>query len=227
VAVSREHLNTAKNDRIYLLLFCVGISPYMINGWVNARIHNIAWAYWGFEFLSWILIPWTIFRYANCINLYPKELGLHDRVAGTRNPVELILLCLLLAVFEPLFFNWALNLGTHVFPNIPFFSYQSVEPGNGWQRMLVAIYFAASAAIVEELYYRGLFYKVSTYFRFPTASYMVFSPLLFAATHWESGMANAFAAWLLGLASSAIYLGTRNLWPLILGHFVTDLLRFV
>jgi membrane protease YdiL (CAAX protease family) len=52
--------------------------------------------------------------------------------------------------------------------------------------------------------------------------YLLVSPILFAAIHWESGWANTGAAYVYGLFAAVAYLAMRNIWPLIVGHFYTD-----
>ena len=52
------------------------------------------------------------------------------------------------------------------------------------------------------------------------------SPLVFSLVHWESGIANLAAAWVVGLLAAAALLLLKNLWPLIAGHVFTDLLWY-
>ncbi len=54
-----------------LLLALLGIVPFMLNGLVNSVIYDNALLYWGFEFLTWIVIP--------CFILYTQLY--HDRTS--------------------------------------------------------------------------------------------------------------------------------------------------
>ena len=50
---------TAHNARL-LLLALIGIAPFMVNGLINSKIAHNALLYWGFELLTWIVIPCSV-----------------------------------------------------------------------------------------------------------------------------------------------------------------------
>lgn len=212
----------------YLAWFAVGVMPFMLNGWVNAGIYRIAWAYWGFELLSWVVMPVAIFGYLlRKQGLSFAELGLHANFCGKPNLRMVVLTAIILMLLDYPLYSFFRSVSMEWLPAQPFFTYQTVLPKQGVLHFLVVAYFAFSAGVVEEFYYRGLFYRICADFSHSHRVYMLFSPALFAVGHWEGGVNAIMAAWIFGLFLSAIYLRTRNLWPLIAGHIATDFWWFI
>ncbi len=111
-------------------------------------------------------------------------------------------------------------------PGDPIFAYRSIIPESEAKRTLVVWYLAISAGIVEELYFRGLLFKISQFFRGSTSVYLIFSPLVFSAIHWEGNLSNMGASYIVGLLGCLVFLWLKNIWPLIIGHTFTNLLWF-
>jgi hypothetical protein len=97
-------------------------------------------------------------------------------------------------------------------------------------RPLVALYFAITAAFVEEIMFRGLpWLWLSGYLEGNRLrwAYLLWSPLTFAGTHWENGSAQLVATLLYGVAASGWFLLLRSLWPLIIAHLAIDAYIFL
>lgn len=210
-----------------VILFAMGIFPFMVNGYINSIIFDNPYAYWGFELFSWIVVPVMVFtiafRYAG---LRAADIGLHSRVFGFESIPLLAVTC---ALFSPVCL-WVYRESHAVFSTMfsgePFFEYDAVMPEEGLLKTLIAIYFSLSAGIVEELYFRGMFYKVAHFFNRPIFLYVVASSLAFSLIHWEGGLSNLCATFVFGLFAAGAYLLIRNLWPLIIGHIYTDYVWF-
>ena len=50
--------------------------------------------------------------------------------------------------------------------------------------------------------------------------------MAFALMHWENGPAELAATFVYGVVSALLYRGLGNLWPLVVGHAVVDLVDF-
>jgi len=175
------------------------------------------------ELIYWVVLPSIVFAgLAQYCGLRISELGLHSRIQGTQSVGFLIFISLLLCPVDYMIYSWALHAFQMVLPYSGMFQYHEVLPADGIRRTLATLYFAATAGVIEELYFRGLIYRACSSFRYPVAAYLLASPLLFALIHWESGAANTAACYVLGMFSAAVFLAFRNLWPLIVGHFFTD-----
>jgi membrane protease YdiL (CAAX protease family) len=55
---------------------------------------------------------------------------------------------------------------------------------------------------------------------------IVVSALLFAAIHWSQGIPNLVYVFLIGVVFMAVYLRVGALWPLILAHYIIDVIAF-
>jgi membrane protease YdiL (CAAX protease family) len=210
-----------------LLLAAIGIAPFLINGVVNSLIYQNAWWYWGFEMLTWIVIPGLVFyQVSKTPGLRLADLGYHGAIRGHRNLALLLLAC---AVFAPmcyLVYARGFAFFERLFPAQSLFEYGSVVPDAGISHVLVVLYLGLSAGLVEEFLFRGLLYRAVAECRHASTLFLLISPLLFSLIHWEDGVANLLATYVVGLFLAAAYLGLQNLWPLVIGHVFTDLVWF-
>ena len=200
----------------------------MVNGWINAKIHENIVAFWGFEIFSWVLLPLSIFLYLfKYRGITPTYLGLHGKVNGKENSEYLTSICLLMIFISyPLYLTSNFIAGHIVVPSQPLFLYASVQPPSPFFKLLTALYYAMTAGIVEELYYRGIFFRIVQKLSHPRIFYLTLSPALFAIAHWEQGIQNILSTWIYGFVFCMFFLRFRNLWPLILGHIITDFIWF-
>ena len=86
-----------------------------------------------------------------------------------------------------------------------------------------------SAAVAEELFYRGYVFRTVERFCRPgalrNAAAVIVSALLFAAPHAYQGLSGLIATFAFGLAFAAVFLSVRrNLWVVILVHGFVDTL---
>lgn len=216
------------NNKALIYAFLLGVLPFMVNGWVNAKIHTNPALFWGFELFSWVVLPCLIFGYLfKFQNITWADLGLHSKINRKKNLEALFFLCLLAVLFTYPLDKIFTRVAIAFVSNIPsYFHYQSMQPNMLLLKWLSTLYFALSAGIVEELYYRGLFYKIVEPTNNPKLLYLLISPAIFAIAHWEQGADGILSTYLFGMFASLIYLKFKNLWPLIFGHIVTDYFWF-
>lgn len=212
---------------LYLALISVGIFPFFINGYINSIIFRIPLAYWLFELSYWVLLPILVVGIAiKRGGLRFAEIGLHGTLFGKRNLVLLVLLCIVFGPIEFWVYKHLYIYFRSIFTGQGIFQYQSVLPRSGWTRTLISIYFALSAGIVEEIFFRGWMYKIAEYLPQPRAVFLMVSPVLFALIHWENGLGNVLATYVMGVLIALAFIAMRNLWPLIVGHIYTDYFCF-
>ena len=209
-----------------MLAFC-GITPFLFNGLVNSVIYQNAALYWGFELLTWIVIPGVVlYLVIRTPGVRFADLGYHMSIRNYHGPVPLLFACVL---FAPLCYG--IYAGSYTFfrgllPDTGFFDYDSIVPDSGFLYFVVVVYFGLSAGLVEEFLFRGLLYRAFNGFRHSLPLFLVISPLLFSLVHWENGLVNLAATLVVGVFMAFAYLGLRNLWPLVVGHIFTDLTWF-
>jgi membrane protease YdiL (CAAX protease family) len=215
-----------RRNRLLLLALC-GIAPLMVNGLVNSLIAHNALLYWGFEMLTWIVIPSTVlYLVIRTAGVQLSDLGYHGSIRGRSNIGLVVLAC---AVFSPLCYGvyyYSFDYFSSLFPGQGFFRYESIVPESGILYFAVTIYFGLSAGMVEEFLFRGLLYRAFRGFKNSLGLFLVISPILFSLVHWEDGLANLASTYMFGVFMAIAYLGLRNLWPLVIGHIFTDLVWF-
>ena len=220
-------MNADPQHQRLLGLALLGITPFMINGLVNSVIAEYALLYWGFEMLTWVLIPSAIAYHAvHTASTGWRDFGLHGSIRGRDHPGWLLLASVLFAPLCYAVYKTSYDWLSALLPSQGFFEYESIVPESGFLYIVVVIYFALSAGLVEEFLFRGLLWKALSGFRKAVPLFLVISPILFSLVHWENGLANLAATYLVGIFLALAYLGLRNLWPLIIGHVFTDLVWF-
>jgi membrane protease YdiL (CAAX protease family) len=90
--------------------------------------------------------------------------------------------------------------------------------------MLTVVYYATTAAFFDEIFFRGVlgavFLKNRT--QVNTIVYACVSASLFTIAHSGSDLASTISYLYFGIVSAMVYVLLRNLWPLIIAHFITD-----
>lgn len=216
-------MDASKPLTTYSALIGLGIAPYLINGYINSKIVSWPPAYWAFELLIWVLIPAVILVTAvRHAGLKLTDLGFSRTIFGKRSVALILVVAFLFCPIDYMVYANAIGYTRNVLPHEGIFQYHSVVPHSCAMRTLIALYFALTAGFVEEVYFRGFLFKALSFAPAQIPLFLLLSPLLFAAIHWESGMANTAAAYISGLFSAVAFILMRNIWPLIAGHIYTD-----
>lgn len=89
------------------------------------------------------------------------------------------------------------------------------------------IYLSITAGVTEELLYRGFLCKLFSDWipkkKLADAVFVVVSSGLFAAVHAYYSVPQLVSVFAFGLCASILYLDVRRLEPLIIGHFLMDM----
>jgi len=198
----------------------------LLNGFYKAPLHRAgpAW-YWLADALQFVAVPllcaWLLLRPAG---IDARALGLRpERHAVRLSPGSLLFTSAFLALI-----TWpAVRLAAYgweygdVMPQ--------VLPTAWWPRLLVAVYMAVTAALVEEVAFRALpwlYVQEVVAPRWRKLVFLVGSTFLFAMIHAEQGPAGVLASGWFGWMAAAFYVRFRSLWPCVLAHFAVDLLAF-
>ncbi|HOO71685.1 MAG TPA: CPBP family intramembrane metalloprotease [Spirochaetota bacterium] len=225
-------MNTQKK---LLILFACGILPFELNGIYNPVIIKTPALFWSMEVLTWVIIPLLIFTCGIRKNFFTAhDLGINSsasrRLNKTTNIFLLVSLTVIVSTILPNAYDFFYHTADILFP-VDYlrqnFSYHNTIPAQGNERMCAILFYSLTAGIVEELYYRGLFWKIIEKMKYRTVIYIISSSVIFSSVHWESGIKNLFATFLFGALCSLIFAKFKNLWPLIIGHVVTDFLLYI
>ncbi len=179
--------------------------------------------FWFLDAAQFVLVPlaslWLLWRIAA---VRPRDYGLGPLLGPQPRLSALLLYPLIIAAFA-YGYGFARMLALFVPWEWPAsaFVYTQAFPHHPAGSLVLLAYLVLSEALAEEVVFRGL---PALWLRGP--AYVLVSAAAFAAIHWESGTREVLAAFFLGLVLAALYLRTRNLWPFVAGHAVTNLLAF-
>jgi hypothetical protein len=100
------------------------------------------------------------------------------------------------------------------------------EP-HGWLHVVDVIFGLALVAYSEELLFRRCArHLFKMYLNDDGRALVVITSLLFGAYHWWTGIGNIIEAVLIGVLLMLFYLRSAALWPVVLGHYLTDIADF-
>ncbi len=217
-----------------ILLFVIGILPFELNGIYNRFILDSPFIFWSLEMIFMALLPLAIFIY--CIKskiVTTAEIGfrfkIYEKYDNKINSIILLSLILFTTFLLYYGYGYFYKLAIHIFPIDylnEYYAFYDMIPEDGFLKFIAITYFALTAGFVEEFYYRGLFFNVFSEGKYKYLLYILISSLIFSSVHWESGVRNLFATFLFGVITCSIYVKTKNLWPLVVGHFCLDFILF-
>lgn len=144
-----------------------------------------------------------------------------SRTLATNEAVYLALLTLLgLWVLSKIGLVIGVSVARHYPDALPqVIDYVGHIPKTGGASVLVTVYFAITAGVVEEYVFRGLLASVcGHYFRRNSWVFVMASTLSFAAIHWGGGLANVVAAFIQGILLTVVYLRCGDLRIPLLAH---------
>lgn len=99
------------------------------------------------------------------------------------------------------------------------------EP-HGWLHIIDAVFGLALVAYSEEIVFRRCARNVFRIYLNDGYALVVVTSILFAAYHWWTGIGNIIEAALMGVLLMLFYRRSGALWPVVVGHYVTDIVDF-
>ena len=216
---------TAGSDKKLACIFLALFIPLLLNGFYNTAIAEYKWIYWLVEILTWVIIP-----AAGVVFFMTRE----ERTASglfipktSREQIHLIILCVPVSIACYYIYTYSSAWADGYFADTAepdLIAYTDILPNDGWKKIIVNLYFAFSAGIVEEIYFRGLLRQL--FRNFSGIIFVSASSLLFSVIHWEGGLQNLVPTFIFGVATALYALRFKNLIPLILSHAATNYIVF-
>jgi len=213
-----------------IFIFLLGYLPPLLNGFYNPYTVNYPILYWFIEIVTWVLIPIALVflgiknRYFNW-----EGIGLSAMVRGKERIGLLILLSVVFSIVFIILYEQFISLSKDIFPVNHFavhFSYKDVIPQSGILWFMTTLFFALTAGVVEEFYYRGILSRFFKSGLLHVVSFILISSFLFSLIHWEGGLRSIFSTFAIGIIFAIAYRSTGNLIPVIVGHSVLDFYWF-
>jgi uncharacterized protein len=97
---------------------------------------------------------------------------------------------------------------------------------SGWLHVLDIVFGIALVAFSEEIVFRRCARHVFRNCVNDGALLVVITSLLFGAYHWWAGMGNVIEATIMGVLLMLFFRRSVALWPVVLGHYLIDLVDF-
>ena len=217
------------NRRRALIASTLVPAALLLNGWYDRLLSKEPIFLWFSDIFGFLFLPTAVFLWLYVkAGINPHNYGLvTSELAGGLGEVlkeTMMALAVLwpIARFMPELawpFLWRFGLGDYAF-----LTHVSLPlPHNTFASAFAIAFMFLSAAVVEELYFRGLL-KHLILGRNRARNgvnvwiYVSFSALLFGACHWERGAAHVLAMSVFGTAACVMYLKFSSIYPLIVAH---------
>lgn len=199
----------------------------LLDGFTKPSLALSPRLFWIYDVTKWVLLPAvTLFAMRVWCGTRLSDFGLHGP-APRWSLTQLSALTVLFTALATSYFAFQL-VGAQFLPGGATFNLGAVLP-EGAARLPTILYLCITAALIEELFYRGVLLEAMA----PVGAgpgrataYVVVSSALFGVSHFEGGAVEIFATGLYGVVAAVFALRVRNLWPLIVGHFAIDFVAF-
>lgn len=218
------------NRRVSAYFFVVlPIFGLLLNGLIYESLPLGIWQFFLVDAVFYLLLPVTctyvllrVYKFPG-LKLLPEQINF---------PVAVIDITVATIVLFFLYFGSVFILGRLFTYEGASFSYGEILDliDQPQFRFLGITYFAATGAIVEEIFYRRFLYVAILWKRDSFCrrfAYVVLSSVLFSLSHWEQGVIGTTAALVFGVAAALVYLNYRYLLALIFPHFVVIFVAFL
>jgi membrane protease YdiL (CAAX protease family) len=195
----------------------------LLDGFTKPALATSPVLFWAYDVTKWLLLPAvTLFAMRVWCGARAADFGLSGP-APRWSLAQLSGLCVLFTVLAMSYFAFR-SLATPFLPGGANFDLAELLP-EGAAHLPAVLYLCTTAAVVEEFFYRGVLLQTMA----PAGTgagrasvYVALSSALFGLSHFESGGVEILATGLYAVVAAVFALRLRNLWPLIVGHFVTD-----
>ena len=202
----------------------------LLNGFFLSNLYQYSPSFfWVFDAFQFVFLP-ALFLYLlyTKYSITPSSYGLviPDNKHQAKELLLIIIYCtLLLQLFSFVSYEMTkafIAKGTTG-------NYQSVIP-TGSLQIPVIIYMSLTAAIVEEIFYRGLpLLILKNIFTGKKLEYLYIytTTFIFTLVHWENGFPDIVSSFIYGIFAASFYLQFKRLIPIIVAHFVINMVVFL
>lgn len=175
-----------------------------VNGWYNPILAPFPVLYWAADVLQWIVVPLLVWLFVVREKIPLISIGFRAVRVG-----EYIFAILILGVA---------------------YFYLGLAPSLQGLGFFLAVYMAGTAAVVEEVVFRGMACALIFHYMKGNLAvwvYIIVTTLVFTVVHFEQGWSGMLPAFMFGIAAATVYLRTRSLYPVMAAHFLCDFITFI
>lgn len=197
-------------------LIAAPVSYHVLPAWFGE-----GYSYWVVDFFARVAIPLLCLYALYKKDVGPKYYGLPRSLGGFKIAefLSVSFLCTLAFLASNI-----VDAGARTYFSIDPIGDPGLRLGRDGFGTLTVVYYATTAAFFDEVLFRGVLGAVFLANRtlVNTISYIVISTSLFTIAHSGSDLAGTISYLYVGIVSAIAYVLLRNLWPLIVAHFITD-----
>ena len=204
---------------LMLKLFAAVVAITILNDFVYLAFTVMGWAtgYLITTFVSGIVILLVIFQ--TPLKVYAQ---LPTGVETRRDEGALSIILFIMAL---VFSGLIINPLSQTFPDMRWMEVLSYEQvWMGWMDITIGL---ALAAVIEELVYRRIAYRVFKQMNFDTVTLIAVSGMLVALSHWFSGPAKMADLLIVHVVFMLFYMRTQKIAPLIVANFLFNFFAYV
>lgn len=200
---------------------------WLVNGVYLAALASVSVSlFWLADLCQWVLLPSVFLAFlARKVSLPPKHYGLDTAALCWQS---LIFRTLIVFVTDAIIFFGVRKVSWELLGHpVSFFSFPGVFP-SGPMGNVVWLYAAATAGIVESIFFIGLPWLMYQHFRVEPSRilFSILTSIVFALSHWEQGAHVVIGAFFSNLIACFWFFRFGNLWPVAVGHILVDLIAF-
>ena len=170
---------------------------------------------------------WLFWDYAGRLGALAVLAALAWPVAFRREKLRMpwiqIPLWVLGIVLADHYLDWIRTTGSHLFPSTVLGDYPLSK---GWLHWFDTLLGIGLDTYTEEVVFRRCARNVFKPYVGDGMPMVLLTSLLFGAYHWWSGAGNILAAVLMGVLFMLFYRRSGSLWPVVLSHYLTDVVDF-
>jgi len=212
----------------------IPIILWVSNGFFIEYLVKIWWAYFLVDILSYVFIPLgCLYGLNKLYNVSPIKYGIdigsfkpgfNGKEKFTDYLQTILILCSIYFVL------WFIGVYFDLYDK-GIYNELDYEFGK-LQTYLFVFYLSFTAAVFEEIFYRGLiFYIVKKYIEDKESMlfklvYVLGSSIIFGVAHFEYSTYEMITAFIFGSLLAMFFMYEKDLIPLILAHFIIDIFLF-
>ena len=179
-------------------------------------------AFWAADFVSFVVIPAAlVVAYRLPVRLSELRTRRANRPEGFLVPVVvngflIAFVMRMIFIFGSLAFSrWGIDESVILPPSVV---YEARVPKEGVWLYVCIVYFALTAALVEEYFFRFLLRRALLPYTAATLPFVLVSSVTFALVHWGGGLLNLCAAFPAGALLAWAYVKASDLRLPVVGH---------
>jgi membrane protease YdiL (CAAX protease family) len=213
----RRYAVKAKNQGVDARLwFVAALTPMMVSQIV--RLHQLdaaAWLYWDYAGRIGALAVLAAIPSARVVAFQPRAIrvGYLEAISWIAGTV----------LFDHFVCGWIRRTINAALPTTVLGGYPELH---GWMHIFDAVFGLGLVAYSEEIVFRRCARHLFQNYLNDGYALVVVTSLLFGAYHWWTGIGNIVEAVLVGILLMLFYYRSAALWPVVLAHYLTDIIDF-